>query len=95
MTTLKTMLENAESEIKSLELGRKASLTRARKSLQNIKTVSHNLRKEITAHTKSLPTKSRTKKTVEPGSVQPEPTEPVVEPVKKRVTRPKKSMLQE
>ena len=98
ITSLRTMLDTAENEIKSLELGRKASSARARKSLQNIKTASHVLRKEITAHTKSLPTKSRTKK-VEPEPVV-EPTEPVVEPptpkpVKKKVTRPRKIDPQE
>ena len=76
------MLDTAETEIKSLEMGRKASSARARKSLQNIKTASHVLRKEITAHTKSLPTKSRSKKTVEPVAQ----IEPVVEPTP---TRPK------
>ena len=46
------MLDNAESETKSLEGGRKASSARARKSLQNIKTSCHNLRKAVTQHTK-------------------------------------------
>ena len=93
ITSLRTMLDTCENEIKSLESGRKASSARARKSLQNIKTASHVLRKEITAHTKSLPTKSRTKKTVEPEPepVQPEPTP---EP-KKRISRPKKIDPQE
>ena len=93
ITSLRTMLDTCENEIKSLESGRKASSARARKSLQNIKTASHSLRKEITAHTKSLPTKSRTKK-VDPEPVV-EPAEPTPEPVKKRVTRPKKPVLQE
>ena len=94
ITSLRTMLDTAENEIKSLELGRKASSARARKSLQNIKTASHVLRKEITAHTKSLPTKSRSKKVeVEPAEVV-EPAEPT-EPVKKRVSRSKKPTLQE
>jgi len=90
ITSLRTMLDTCENEIKSLELGRKASSARARKSLQNIKTASHSLRKQITAHTKSLPTKSRTKKTVEPvvEAVVEQVVEPVVEPVKK--SRPKK-----
>ena len=91
--SLRTMLDTAENEIKSLELGRKASSARARKSLQNIKTLSHSLRKEITAHTKSLPTKSRTKKVeVEPAEVVEPPTP---KPVKKRITRPKKIDPQE
>ena len=96
ITSLRTMLDTCENEIKSLESGRKASSARARKSLQNIKTASHSLRKQITTHTKNLPTKSRTKKVEvdpEPEPVQPEPTP---EPVKKkRVSRPKKPMLQE
>ena len=83
ITSLRTMLDTAENEIKSLELGRKASSARARKSLQNIKTASHVLRKEITAHTKSLPTKSRSKKVVEPEPVVEPVVEAVVEPVKK------------
>ena len=94
ITSLRTMLDTCENEIKSLESGRKASSARARKSLQNIKTASHSLRKDITTHTKALPTKSRSKKTVEPAEVV-EPAEPTPEPVKKRVTRPKKPMLQE
>ena len=65
---MKALLETAESEIRSLEGGRKASSARARKSLQSIKTSAHALRKSITASVKSLPTKTRAKK--------PEPTEP-------------------
>ena len=95
ITSLRTMLDTCENEIKSLESGRKASSARARKSLQNIKTASHSLRKDITTHTKALPTKSRSKKVVE---VEPaEVVEPVVEPTepKKRVSRSKKTMPQE
>ena len=83
ITSLRTMLDTAENEIKSLELGRKASSARARKSLQNIKMTSHSLRKQITAHTKSLPTKPRSKKVVEPEPVVEAVVEQVVEPVKK------------
>ena len=64
ISNLKMMLETAESEIKSLEGGRKASSCRARKALQNIKQNVHSLRKDITTHVKSLPTKSRVKKAV-------------------------------
>ena len=85
------MLDNAETEIKSLEAGRKASSARARKSLQNIKNSCHNLRKAVTIHTKALPTKTRVNK-VEPEPVVPEPVvvEPVVpevKPVKPKKTR--------
>ena len=97
ITSLRTMLDTAENEIKSLELGRKASSARARKSLQNIKTASHVLRKEITAHTKSLPTKSRSKKVeIEPvAQIELVVEPPTPKPVKKKVTRPRKIDPQE
>ena len=90
ITSLRTMLDTCENEIKSLESGRKASSARARKSLQDIKTSCHSLRKEITEYTRNLPIKSRVKKVVEPvvEAVVEQVVEPVVEPVKK--SRPKK-----
>jgi hypothetical protein len=99
ITSLRTMLDSAEHEIKSLESGRKASASRARLSLQKIKANCHSLRKEITTHTKSLPTKTRVKKvTVEPEpEPEPEPVEPVVEeaPAKKvRKSRAKKAVVE-
>jgi hypothetical protein len=92
ITSLRTLLDNAESEIKSLEGGRKASSSRARLSLQKIKANCHSLRKDITVHTKNLPTKSRAKKVVEAVV---EPVEDVVEePVKKtRKPRAKKAVV--
>jgi len=83
---LRSMLDNAEVEIKSLEAGRKASSARARKSLQNIKTSCHNLRKAVTLHTKALPTKTRKKDEPEPEPV-PEPVVPEVKPVKPKKVR--------
>ena len=68
ITSLRTMLDIAENEIKSLESGRKASAARARKSLQSIKTNCHILRRDITLFTKELPTKSRCD---EPNSMEP------------------------
>ncbi len=56
---IKLQLENAEKEINSLTSGRKASASRARKSLQLIKGLSHSLRKEIVNFTKALPIKKR------------------------------------
>ena len=61
ITSIRTRLDNAEKEVKSLECGKKASSARARKSLQNIKTNCHSLRKNITEHTKSIPIKSKCK----------------------------------
>jgi len=62
---LKNLVETSENEIKSLEAGRKASAPRVRKALQQIKTISHDLRKSITEHVNSMPVKSRGKKTEE------------------------------
>ena len=89
---MKQDLENVERELKSLEGGRKASAPRARKSLQNLKTSSHALRKQIVEHTKSLPIKKRTKKepvqSPEDFKPTPEPT-PTPEP-EKQVKKPRK-----
>lgn len=93
---LRLHLDSAELEVKSLRNGKKASSTRIRKSLQNIKTGSHAMRKNVMEYTKALPTKTRAKKVVEE-----KPVEPVVEKTEemppsppklvrtKRVPRPK------
>lgn len=65
ITSLKTLLENAELEVKALESGKKASSSRARKSLQQIKVLSHQLRKNIIEEQKKIPVKPRIKKEVE------------------------------
>jgi uncharacterized protein (DUF3084 family) len=62
LDSLKAHLESAELEYKSLEGGKKASSSRLRKSLMNIKTVSHGARNSTTEYVKALPTKARTKK---------------------------------
>jgi hypothetical protein len=84
---MKTMLEQAEAEVKNLEGGRKASSAKARKSLQSIKTASHSLRKAISEHSNALPVKPRVKKVVTLVEPTPEPEaesipEPEPEPVK-------------
>ena len=86
--SLRNMIDSAESEIKSLLGGRKASAARARKSLQDIKMSCHSLRKEITEYTQNLPIKSRVKKVVEPEPV----VEPVVEAVVEQVVEPVKKV---
>ena len=58
---LKSNIDALESEIKQLQNGRKASASRSRKCLQNIKKQSFNMRKSITTHVKGLPIKKRTK----------------------------------
>ena len=85
---MKMMISQAESEVSSLQNGKKASSARARKSLQDIKTKAHSLRKAITETTQALPVKPRVKKVVEvpvePVVEEPVVVEPVVEPVKKK-----------
>lgn len=63
---LKTHTDNTESELKLLQSGRKASAPRVRKSLMEIKKVSHLMRNQITKHVKSLPVTKRVKKETQP-----------------------------
>ena len=98
---IKTHIFVAESELNDLIAGKKASASRVRKSLQQIKKLSHLLRKAIVDFTKTLPTKKRSlsPKPVEtaepktPDTSKPVETAIVVEPVvllkKKRSTKPK------
>ena len=74
---LRQNLDDCETYVKSLESGRKSSSAKARSNLMKIKKQSHDLRKKITEHTKSLPTKARSKK--EPTIVAEVATEAVVE----------------
>ena len=74
---IKTHIFVAESELNSLLAGRKASASRVRKSLQEIKKLSHALRKAIVEFTKTLPTKKR--------SLSPKPVE-VVETAEPKTT---------
>jgi hypothetical protein len=60
---LKHEILTVEKECIALQLGKKASASRVRKSLQNIKTKSHGMRKDITLYSKEMPTKSRKPKT--------------------------------
>ena len=80
--TLKNNIDLLEKEIQQLSGGRKASASRSRKCLQNIKKQSFDMRKNITTHVKALPTKKRVpkvaEKTVEP--VEPEKSVEAVEP---------------
>ena len=79
--TLKNNIDLLEKEIQQLSGGRKASASRSRKCLQNIKHQSFNMRKSITTHVKALPTKSRTKVAETPVEpVEPEKSVEAVEP---------------
>jgi hypothetical protein len=59
---IQTLLDQTKNEIEYLQVGRKASAPRARKHAQSIKNLAHNLRKSITSHVLTLPTKSRVRK---------------------------------
>ncbi len=54
INNIKTHIFVAESELNSLLAGKKASASRVRKSLQEIKKLSHALRKAIVEHLKTL-----------------------------------------
>jgi len=90
ITILKSQLDAAEKEIQALQSGKKASSSRARKSLMSVKTGSHDLRKQITGFAKALPTKSRVKKTEAEPEPEPEPVEEPPKPKPKR--RPRKKV---
>ena len=76
MAELKTLVGQAETELKSLHEGRKASAPRVRASLQKIKTLSHAMRAGVMEHVKSLPTVTRVKK----GKENVEPVEDAIPP---------------
>jgi len=59
ISSIKAHLTTAESELTSLQAGKKASSGRARKSLQHIKQLAHLLRKQIIEHTKGMVVKER------------------------------------
>jgi len=80
---LRSHLDDAEAHLNKLEGGTKASSSKARVALLKIKSISHQMRKDITEKLKQMPTKARTKKPVEAVAVeveaeqQPEPVRPV------------------
>ena len=78
---LRSYLDEAELHLEKLEGGVKASSSKARVALFKIKSLSHQLRKDITEKLKQMPTKTRT-----PKKVAVEPAEPVAEPEPERVS---------
>ena len=54
VASIRSHLETAQREVQALEGGKKASAPRARKSLQEVKKLSHELRKVIVEHLKSV-----------------------------------------
>ena len=94
---LKAQLATAESEYKSLKLGRKSAAPRLRKSLMALKNGSHTMRAGTTSFVRELPTKSRTKADVKTEAKAENIVENIVEsevvddmPVKKPRGRKKK-----
>jgi hypothetical protein len=61
IAVLRANLEETEKHVKSLESGRKSASAKARSNLMKLKSQSHQLRKSVMEHTKSLPVKTRTK----------------------------------
>jgi parvulin-like peptidyl-prolyl isomerase len=60
---IKTLINQAESELIQLNAGKKAAAPRVRSSLQKVKNMSHALRGVVMEHVKGMPVNSRTKKT--------------------------------
>ena len=88
INNIRAHLSTAESELTSLQAGKKASSGRARKSLQQIKQLSHLLRKQIIEHTKALPTKKRTAIVAEEPEKEPAQAVPLVEEPQAAVSAP-------
>ena len=86
MNALKAHMDTAEKELASLQGGKKASAARARKALGQIKTLCHLMRKEVVAHVKTMPVKSKKATALVPEPVPPEP-EPPAKESKKRKTK--------
>ncbi len=84
---IKTHILVAESELNSLIAGRKVSASRVRKSLQEVKKLSHLLRKAVIEHVKLLPVKPRVLPIDKPT---PENTDrPIDKPTALNTDRPK------
>ena len=86
---LRSYLDEAEIHLDKLEGGTKASSSKARVALFKIKTLAHELRKQITIKLKSIPTKTRPKKEPEPVAepVAPVPITKVRKPRTKKVVK--------
>ena len=90
LANLKIHMATTEKELASLVAGRKASSARARKSLGQIKTLCHLMRKGVIEHVRTMPVKSKSKKATKQEEPEPAP-EPAPEPPakenKKRKTK--------
>ena len=104
ITELRTLVEQAEAELLSLQSDKKAAAPRVRASLQKVKVLAHSMRSDVMTFTKALPVNNRTKKSEpEPEPVEDElPPPPVLErektealPVKKPKRAPRKKAIKE
>ena len=87
---IKTHILVAESEVNSLITGRKASASRVRKSLQEVKKLSHLLRKAVIEHVKLLPVKTRESRGESPIE-KPTPesiSKPIEKPTPESISKP-------
>ena len=85
---LRSYLDEAELHLEKLEGGTKASSSKARVALFKIKSLAHQLRKDITEKLKQMPTKTRTpKKPEKPAEPEPEQVAPV--PITKVIRKPR------
>ena len=87
MSALRTYLDNTEKELASLQGGKKASAARARKALGQIKTLCHLMRKEVVAHVKTMPVKSKKATALVPEPAPAPEPEPPAKEIKKRKTK--------
>ena len=91
---LRSHLDEAEAHLNKLEGGTKASSSKARVALLKIKTLTHQLRKDITSKLQTMPTKTREPKKVavepvaEVESVSVEQPEAVAEPEEPEAVAP-------
>ena len=93
IAVLKSHIDDLEAQLKRLEEKKvKSSGSKARALLLKIKTLSHEMRKDILTSVKEIPIKSKKVTIVAPA---PEPAaEPAAEPpVKKARGRPKKPLI--
>ena len=96
IAVLKNHIEDLEAQLKRLEEKKvKSSGAKARSLLLKIKTLAHEMRKDVLTTVKDIPTKSK-KKVVIAAPAEDVPAEPAAEaevpaaPVKKSRGRPKK-----
>ena len=93
MNELRALFSQAENEMSSLIVGKKAACPRVRSSLHKIKTIAHTLKADVTVYTKTLPTKHRVKK--DPDDESPEPVVEPIEPVEALIIEPAPSVVAE